>query len=491
MEVERAPREIFTLRTGIANIANATTGVVPSNRVSAVTLFSVEGNNSNSKYRNFTSSATASNLAFPDAHFAAVGIGLYVSIYSLQSFRLRLVLDASLSDDPSTETHMPRQHSQTQDKLHVVAIIYSAPLLLVHTNNYSLAIFNLQKLLATLNPSQPAKPFHVVPVNSLNFCRPCVLGCSSVISLTGRQSPIAIEADAPATASLLFATTSICQDSDRIDVLDLFSMEFCVKNLTPSTAIPHCRLATVVPVPIKTGMLMCLHLFKSSEFGYCDKVLLAAGYESGDLVLYSIFHHENDQDFGRKRQPNGGHAHVIWSFKAFENPVTSFDVYPNAKYIIVGAAEESIVQVRIFNASKKNKSSHNSNNENDSKNEKLLIVEPKYIRIELPVGSKGCTEVKVRHDSKLVAVACWDSMVRLYSAKTMIWLGILGSEVHRHGVTCIAFAPISELKKSREQTGLQVVSKAEKSYGLKTDTMPENMVAVGTEDGRVVLWCVY
>ncbi|KAI9346503.1 hypothetical protein BDR26DRAFT_855687 [Obelidium mucronatum] len=296
----------------------------------------------------------------------------------------------------------------------------------------------------------------------------------------------------PPNEFILMATTSIAEDSDQIDVINLSTKTFLVKGVTPSS-ITIDASDKPCPVPLKTGMVMCLHLFhptSSSSSTATPPLQLAVGYESGDVILYQISHKAqpwNPQESLSKKSPYS--IKIMWSAKLHDQPVIAMDLYKS--YLYTASAEEFFTRTNIV-----------LKRGGDGQ------VQPKFVKTPLPIGSKGASNLVVRKsDGKVVAIACWDSMVRLFSGKSLTPLGIVGAEVHRHGITSLEFVdPVfcintsafdeTDDTESQQTMGKKTLDKqmrAIEHYGLRAvdDLLPSNMMAVGTSDGRCVLWRVY
>ncbi|KAJ3391849.1 ASTRA complex subunit [Entophlyctis sp. JEL0112] len=396
-----------------------------------------------------------------------------VVLYSLRSMRPLAVLNLE-------DSFQRQQELAQQQQPRVTSLTFIAPnLLFVHTNVHAAFVYDI--CAALLSPSSQHDPLLTLPTNSLNFCKPHVslfpsesglLSCERDDSGSSNGRTSSIARFIPENSLLLCATVSIREDSDAVDLLELASMRFILRNLSQSTANSCVDDSIQTANGAKTGMVMCVRVIVFSRDDLAPQPLkvsceddlfstfLVVAYESGNVVLYRLS--KNDDDSVR--------ACVVWNFKAHENPVTSLDVSPSGTFIITGAAEENFTRISTFEII-------------PLSNEGSMPI-PKHERVLLPSGAKGCTEIKFRHDSKLIAIACWDSNVRLYSAKSLQLLGVLGSNVHKRGITCIEFGRASTSAADTSDLDLG-------GYGMRKQVLPSNMVAVGTEDGRVVLWQVY
>ncbi|KAJ3241037.1 Guanine nucleotide binding protein (G protein), beta polypeptide 1-like [Chytriomyces hyalinus] len=410
-------------------------------------------------------------LKIRDEGLAAVGTeeGLIV-IVSLKSLRalFRIAVNGDKSGFSaginSIEFHTPRLYCQSRA--------------------FVLAVFDLEQCLSEHHNGQTVfAPLYTLPINSLNFCRVHIAPLISLVDASASDTPSSMQVG----DAVLMATTGVSQDSDQLDIIDLSSKRFHIKGLTPTTTDSE------VVVPAKTGMIMCVKMFptpESMQSRDLNQFCVLVGYESGDVICYRIF----EGKLVEQGSFDQAKAIVLWSVKAFSQPVTCLDVCPKSKYVVAGAADESLIRVAIDQqSSSKTKS------------------------VTLPAGCKGASSIQIRNDGRIMAVACWDSTIRIFSAKTMAPLGILGADVHRRGIGCISFVthatlhaglksvedssitqnldsyPILVLNSTSNRDSTAVVGSLKKSdgYGMRNNIMPDNMMAVGTEDGRLVLWTVY
>ncbi|KAJ3407104.1 Guanine nucleotide binding protein (G protein), beta polypeptide 1-like [Chytriomyces hyalinus] len=365
------------------------------------------------------------------------------------------------------------------------SIEFHSPHLYCQSRAFVLAVFDLEQCLVDHRNGQTVfAPVSTLPINSLNFCR---VHIAPLMSLVQASAALDTPASMEVGDAMLMATTGVSQDSDQLDIIDLKSKRFYIKGLTPTTSDGE------VVVPAKTGMIMCVKMFpipESMRSGDLNEFCVNIGYESGDVICYRIFEakHVEQNTFDQAK------ASVLWSVKAFSQPVTCLDVCPKSKYAVAGAADESLIRVAIDQQSSS-----------------------KLKSVTLPAGCKGASSIQIRDDGRIMAVACWDSTIRIFSAKTMAPLGILGADVHRRGIGCISFVtrttihaglksvedsliaqnlkdnPILVLNSTSNRGSTAVVGSLKKidGYGMRENVMPDNMMAVGTEDGRLVLWTIY
>ncbi|KAI8617676.1 hypothetical protein BC830DRAFT_79500 [Chytriomyces sp. MP71] len=450
--------------------------------------------------------------------FAAVGTRHgRVLIYALDSFRQALVLECE-AHPPNATTRTDPENTDNA----ITCITFKAPILFCQTRSYKILAFDLDACLA-LAPA-PATPLFSIPINSLNFCKAHLMkldsGYSSVKSdpvaslleqsrrtegawthreptRTARESLILPNTD----SCLLLATTGITEESDEVDIINLNTKRFCVKGLHLSKWITSSSQANadlaakifsgngqdeILKVPVKTGMVMCLKMISAENDGHGGRramFRILIGYESGDLACWQVYAVESDEE---------AVSELMWFKKVYEQPILCLDVDTHGKYVVVGAAEESFTRITMDHW--KNKSSS----------------------VALPTGSKGVSSIQIRADGLAIALGCWDSMIRIYSGKSLTYLGVVGADVHRRGVCCLTFVDEEHLLENDSATsnsepdvtessqivlvanrarGLitkeRVQGIAKSGYGMRQEVLPKNMLAVGTEDGRVVFWRIY
>ncbi|KAJ3065459.1 ASTRA complex subunit [Podochytrium sp. JEL0797] len=338
--------------------------------------------------------------------FVAVAHGLTTTLYGLRALR------------PLASLQSPNATDENDRKVTSLHVFF--PLLLAQSTAYSLDVFDLNKVLANPRRTDPHEPIYSLPINSLNFCSLVILesyfghhtdpldptDARSIIAETMRQH----STPSKPIPSLIMAATSICEDSDKIDIINLTSRKFIANQITPSSTTIDPSDAPS-PVPLKTGMVMCVKLFHPAASSSSDDTSsvplhLAAGYESGDVTLFEISEKgESWRDSVHVKKGSGYITKVLWSRKMHAQPVVSMDVYhlsSTKEFIITGGAEEFFAQTTTSKTAKKSKRKQSTDNI-DAENSMITLV-------PLPKGSKGCTQLKVRDDGKVIALACWDSM---------------------------------------------------------------------------------
>ncbi|KAJ3145835.1 Guanine nucleotide binding protein (G protein), beta polypeptide 1-like [Geranomyces variabilis] len=271
--------------------------------------------------------------------------------------------------------------------------------LLSHGRDDQLHIWDLSKLGSETTDVGVLLPEFTLLVNSLNFCGAAVLLM-------------------PATAETLVALPGIDENA-AIDIYNLTRKEYHRQGLMVSNAAKD------------TGLCMCLRVFHDQS----GEVLLAAGYESGVVIIWDV-------QSGEARQ----------SGKLHEEPVLSLDIAPDASMGVAGGADTKIVRWRLDTAS-------------ETRNAALEVLG------EQTLPARGTAAVRIRPDGKIVATGSWDSSIRIFSAKTLKPLAVL--QAHRQNINCLCFAGEGRTAET------------------KMTTTPANMLAVGSKDGSITLWSIY
>ncbi|TPX63894.1 hypothetical protein SpCBS45565_g06259 [Spizellomyces sp. 'palustris'] len=248
--------------------------------------------------------------------------------------------------------------------------------------------------------SNPQKPEFTLLVNSLNFCG---------VSLW--KQPADREGGAEQT---LLALPGLGENAE-IDIYNLSTKTYTYQGLSVPNASND------------TGLCMCLKFFEDPT-GLC----LAAGYESGTLIIWDV----------ESKGP-------VWRYKVQEEPVLSLDVLLDGSIGFSGGADTKITQF-------------------------YPKSDPEQTTRHLTVPTRGIAVVRIRPDGKIVAIGGWDS--KIYNAKKFKPLAILRG--HRQGISCLAFSE----GRGSSQVGNEMNSE---------EVAPPNMFAAGSKDGTVTLWQIY
>ncbi|KAL9089423.1 MAG: hypothetical protein Q9165_005744 [Trypethelium subeluteriae] len=287
------------------------------------------------------------------------------------------------------------------------------------------------------DPKQPWM-LHSLTVNTINFC------AFSVCSDPGRTLPSHISQGVRQVDDDnrgLLAAVPAATDG-QIDVFHLPSQY---------------RLSTIPsPRDAKTGMVMTVQIFHQR-----DTLLLAAGYENGDVALYTY---------------NSSSASWVPQYHAtvHSQPVLSVDVAPSLGFFYSSSADAIIAQ-------------HPLMTQNEAE---CSLVRSSPVR-EIKTKHSGQQALSVRSDEKILATAGWDSRIRVYSAKTLKELAVL--KWHKEGCYALSFATMYEPQKL-----LATEDDAVDDYGtLTADQRREvrvkstHWLVAGSKDGKVSLWDIY
>ncbi|KAI9365402.1 WD40-repeat-containing domain protein, partial [Zopfochytrium polystomum] len=264
--------------------------------------------------------------------------------------------------------------------------------------------------------------------------------------------------------------------------LNFCRFDSCLHGTDILVAVPNVlvseQLDGMTEASKRTGICMAVRFLRrnlnsasSTASSDLQDLWLLAGYEAGNVILWNV---------GSKEEAFG--------LKVFNEPVICLTISNDGLLAFAGAAEEKIVSISI------------SANELKTAN-----------TVSIP-NCKGVSEVSVRRDGKLVIAGCWDNSIRLFSAKRLSPLATF-RHPHRQGISCIEMVAAADPARlpittdaphagtvigdfSPVQTAATVpfrtIAKARGSgLGAVRDPAPENLVAVGSRDGRVSLWQFY
>lgn len=246
---------------------------------------------------------------------------------------------------------------------------------------------------------------YAMDVNTLNFCQASVYEDSLAVPCTF--------------------------DSEKIDVyrLDLTKNENRLSR-------PFAAIDASSKINAKTGIIMSLVL---------DKDKLAAGYESGHIVVFDL--------------SNGGNAQVVYVDKSHTQPILSMVLYGST---LLSSSADALIS------------------KHDVKTRRLVT--------KLNTKHSGLSCLDVRSDGKLFATAGWDGMVRVFKFDSLKPVAVFRGG-RQDGVTCVAFSLIRDEGIDQQSSSLTLGSAAlarrEKQVSLK------HWLAVGGKDGAVALYELY
>ncbi|KAL9080754.1 MAG: hypothetical protein Q9157_000541 [Trypethelium eluteriae] len=283
------------------------------------------------------------------------------------------------------------------------------------------------------DPKQPWM-LHSLTVNTLNFCAFSV--CSDPGTLPSPTPTSQRLRQVDDDRGLLVAVPATTDG--QIDVFHLPSQH---------------RLSTI-PSPrddAKTGMVMTVQIFHQR-----DTLLLAAGYENGDVALYTY---------------NRSCARWVTQYHAtvHSQPVLSVDVAPSLGFFYSSSADAIVAQ-------------HSLMIQTDTGSATMQEFKTKH---------SGQQALTVRSDEKILATAGWDSRIRVYSARTLRELAVL--KWHKEGCYALSFATMYEPKDqlAAKDDGVDDYETLTAGQRREVRVKSTHWLAVGSKDGKVSLWDIY
>ncbi|KAL7944298.1 WD40-repeat-containing domain protein [Trichoderma barbatum] len=327
---------------------------------------------------------------------------------------------------------------------------------------------------------------HLLEVNTMNFC-----SFAACLSDVAQGS---LEAAAP-TAEVMIAVPNTLA-SEAIDIYTL-----------PSQTRIH-----TIKSSQTNGMAMSLSLFH-----HHGCLTLAAAFENGFVSVH--------------RLSSDGFWTMTYRSQAHTQPILSIDVHPNRECFFTSAADALMAKHPIpisqqevdadFDPSQRVTEIVEPHQEASSRRKKLKEWEHPLKVVN--TKHSGQQNLKVRSDGKLFATAGWDSKIRIYSAKTLKELAVLGW--HKVGAYAVAFATVDEATSSSTPESAKATASEhpmENAMKEATGTSPQkssidvqeagslikgpgmsvkdrrlqlaktaHWIAAGAKDGKVSLWDIY
>ncbi|KAK4205145.1 WD40-repeat-containing domain protein [Triangularia verruculosa] len=346
--------------------------------------------------------------------------------------------------------------------------------IITHGRDNRLVVWRLtthdEEVLSTTLPLDPApesrpKPWmlHVLEISTMNFC-------------AFSYCP-ALPENNPTTASdeiLLAVPNTLSSES-----IDIFHLPSRIRKHTVDFS------ASSSPEPDKkNGMAMSLSIFHHPTNHH---LTLIAGYERGLTAVYQL-------------APDSSTWKLSYQSNPHTQPLLSLDVSPDKSFFLSSGADAIIAKYPIP------PSPATPIAENPIK-----VVNTRHA---------GQQSLRIRSDGLIFATSGWDSMVRVYSVKTMKELAVL--KWHQQGCYAVAFATVNpptasspsssssssssrpQHPNSSEETLVPEEGKDSKEV-IQVPKMVEMTVrekrihhaktahwlAAGSKDGRVSLWDVY
>ncbi|XP_015795968.1 guanine nucleotide-binding protein subunit beta-like protein 1 [Tetranychus urticae] len=158
----------------------------------------------------------------------------------------------------------------------------------------------------------------------------------------------------------------------------------------------------------ETGMLMALKFICNADE---NRILLLTGHESGVLKCFQITY-DNENGVEETKEMD--------SLTLFDDMITSLDFDDNTRRGICGSV---YTKLTIFGLKETNIGDCFY---------KLLAL--KSVEMKNP----GISSIKIRPDSRVVAISCWNSRVYLFSWKSMKLLAVI--DKHKQSINAIAFS---------------------------------------------------
>ncbi|KAI8805868.1 WD40-repeat-containing domain protein [Cladochytrium replicatum] len=226
-------------------------------------------------------------------------------------------------------------------------------------------------------------------------------------------------------ADWIISTPGITE-SELLDVYNLSKQRYVRRSIGFSTKSKE------------TGMAMAQRLFYQSNN---PSLQLAVGYETGGVIIWNVEKGE-----------------ISVRAKLHSEPVMCLHVDPKGEYLVTGSADSVIAKMstRPIDADVTSKPN-----------------EPRWSKI-VSIDTPGIADICIRFDGKIIATAGWDNRVRIWSAKSLTPLAILGAH-HRSGVQCVAFAGNNASVQSPEESSVQ----------------GKRWLLSGSKDTRIQMWDIY
>lgn len=304
-------------------------------------------------------------------------------------------------------------------------------------------------------------------------------------------------------------------DSEAVDIMRIPDGARMWRSIKPPISITSSIGSASANPERKTGMAMCLHLqyFRMDE--QAEYLLLAAGYESGELLIYR--HRLEKNLSGKPVQSSGESWEVIYAARPHSQPVLSLcAAVDDAVFKVFTSSADSIISRYEYPLSRLNTASNTKSS--SSFEPESTLVDTRHL---------GQQSITMRSDQKLLATAGWDGRVRVYSSKKkMKELAVL--KWHSVGCYAVTFAsvlgmntgkPVGVQVREGAQSTATVVPIAHDLGGGNSSTelvrrdsgqqiqlteqrlsreaqrefreAARHWVAAGDKDGKVSLWDVY
>lgn len=302
------------------------------------------------------------------------------------------------------------------------------------------------------NTARPAI-LQEMTVNTMNFC--AFAWCEAPFDMAFADLSLGSDSNVKTRKPILLAVPNTI-DSDAIDI---FYMPAATRKST-----------IVSPKDEKTGMAMAILISAKTS------LMAAAGYESGDVIVYQ---HNVKEDAWK----------VVYKARPHSQPVLSLCLHPLLRVCISSSADGIIAKHPFADA------------------DLLDSADGKPVKLQQTKHS-GQQGLAMRNDGRIYSTAGWDSRIRIYSAKSMKELAVL--KHHKQGCYETALADVEVTELTSVASLQQPVGTAHVPAGNSSDTlvpksppkgqamtkyaqkvMQTHWLAAGSKDGNISLWNVF
>ncbi|KAJ8325455.1 Astra associated protein 1 Asa1 [Batrachochytrium dendrobatidis] len=300
----------------------------------------------------------------------------------------------------------------------------------------------LDPQLVSFGPSPT--PIYSFPTNSLNFCR---------FAMAYKQMD--------AFNHVLFAIPNLT-DSNRIDIFDYTTRSYMIRSIGLESN-----------THVKTGIVMCMQFFNQPESSTISTetrsdclFLLAAGYESGHIIIWNVIN-------GTRLGIMQFHIEPVMSLDIVGRHQLSNLTIPVApsKAGTWGVSVAADNQLVLFST----EFDHNGS-----------VLE--YHRTELP--STGTSDVRIVFDGSEIITAGWDGALRRFKpSKKLKCTNVV--QAFKESIKCMECCPcfITELLVQNSLTSNSTQSKLllQPKQDTLSNKLDRHMIAIGSKDGRICL----
>ncbi|OHF02230.1 WD repeat domain-containing protein [Colletotrichum orchidophilum] len=327
--------------------------------------------------------------------------------------------------------------------------------IITHGRDHKLAVWQLglkdeshlsKKLPLDETPEPRPQPWllHLIDVNTMNFC-----SFASCAPLPG---------DATESSSLLLAVPST-RASESVDIYEL-----------PSKKRTH-----TIKFSEKNGMVMALALL------YTDGAASTGPSTNGRLTLVAAY----ENGLATVVQLDSGTWNTTYLSQVHKQPILSLDVVAEKGYFLTSGADATIAKHPIPGA--------NSGIDGEIVQQPLKILNTKH---------SGQQSIRIRDDGRIFATAGWDSMLRVYSCKTLKEVATL--KWHQAGCYAVALASVSAMTRTDEtrsasgdpnQLPQDLISRSGQQLSVKDRRIQQaqnaHWLAAGCKDGKISMWNIF